>query len=196
MKTTNAIVLARLGAAAIDCGQDEQAVTFFRDALRLRPDMVDAYVGLGTAHFRIDEFRESVEAFRRAVRINPRVVRGIMRGLVRNSRPEAGPPVDYSNVPAKMVEHLRRLNEADALIRLGAEHLWTGQDKAAVEALEYSLAITYPNEMGAVVLIAAYILLQTHSSEPNLRLCENSVLKEIEPELAAALVESPARCES
>lgn len=196
MKTTNAIVLARLGAAAIDCGQDERAVTFFMDALRLRPDMVDAYVGLGTAHFRMDEFRESVEAFRRAVRINPKVVRGIMRGLVRNSRAETGPPVDYSNMPAKMAEHLRRLDEADALIQLGAEHLWTGQDRAAIEALEYSLSITYPNEMGAVVLIAAYLLLQTNSSEPNLQLCENSVLKEVEPELAAALSESPALCES
>jgi tetratricopeptide (TPR) repeat protein len=196
MKTVDAIVLARLGAAAIDCGQDERAVTFFRDALRLRPDMVDAYVGLATAHFRMDEFRESVEAFRRAVRINPRVVRGAMRGLVRNSWPEPGPPLDYSSVPAKMAEHLRRLDEADALIRLGAEHLWNGQDRAAVEALEYSLAITYPNEMGAVVLIAAYLLLQTGSSEQNLRLREGSVLKEVEPELAAALFESPARCES
>jgi hypothetical protein len=50
--------------------------------------------------------------------------------------------------------------------------------------------------MGAVTLIAAYILLQTHASELNPRLCEGSVLKEVEPELVAALFESPARCES
>jgi tetratricopeptide (TPR) repeat protein len=187
MNTPTATVLARLGVAAIDCGQDDRAVVFFRDALSLRPDMVDAYVGLGTAHFRMDEFAESVKAFRAAVRLNPNAVRGVMRGLVRNSQPEAGPPASYPNMPTKMAEHLRRLDEAEALIRLAAAHLWGGQDRAAVTALEYSIAITYPDETAAVLLIAAYLLLQSRSAGIAIELGEGSVLKEVEPELAAAL---------
>lgn len=195
MDTPTATVLARLGAAAIDCGQDDRAVNFFKDALSLRPDMVDAYVGLGTAHFRMDEFAEAVEALRAAVCINPNAVRGVMRGLVRNSQPEPEPPSPYSDMPAKLAEHLRRLDEAEALIRLAAAHLWNGQDRAAVTALEYSIAITYPNETAAVLLIAAYLLLQSHSPEKAIQLGEGSVLKEVEPELAAALFKPEDRRE-
>lgn len=126
MPPPTATALARLSAAAVNSGHDQRAVTYFRDALSLQRDMVDAYMGLGTAHFRMDEFPESVEAFRAAVHIDPKAGRRITRGLVRNSQPETTQHIDYSTIPPKMAEHLRRLDEAEALIRLAAEHLWSG----------------------------------------------------------------------
>lgn len=196
MPPPTATTLARLGAAAVNSGHDERAVAYYREALSLQPDMVDAYVGLATAHFRMDEFAEAVEAFRTAIRIDPKAIRAITRGLVQNSQPETTQLIGYKNIPPKLAEHLRRLDEAEALIRLAAEHLWNGQDRAAVQTLEYSIEITYPNETAAIILIAAYLLLRSHSPESATQLGESSVLREVEPELAAALFKPEDHLES
>lgn len=186
MSATNAAALTRLGAMAVNSGHDDQAARYFREALDLRPDLVEAHFGLGTALFRMDNFAGSVRAFRRAVLINPTTVRRIVCGLIENSRPEPL-PTDRTRFTGEVADLLNQFDEVEDLVRVAAKHLHGGEDVEAAVAFERSLGVSYPHELAAVALITAYLLLQKSSPEIIKRLGERSVLREVEPTLAAAL---------
>jgi superkiller protein 3 len=53
-------------------GLYEQAEKPFRKAILLKPDYVDAYVGLGRAYYLSTDYPASIKAFNEALRLNPR----------------------------------------------------------------------------------------------------------------------------
>lgn len=55
-------------------GVFEEAVADITEALKIKPDCDDAYLDLGLIYLRARRFREALEAFKKAVDINPKIV--------------------------------------------------------------------------------------------------------------------------
>lgn len=55
-------------------GVFEEAVADITEALKINPDCDDAYLDLGLIYLRARRFREALEAFKKAVDINPKIV--------------------------------------------------------------------------------------------------------------------------
>lgn len=54
-----------------DLGMHKEAIEAFKQAIVTKPDMAEAYFGLGNAYGNIGMYKEEVEAYRQAVRIKP-----------------------------------------------------------------------------------------------------------------------------
>lgn len=190
MSNNNATAFMNLAALALRSGHEDQAIRFFKDALELKPGIVEAYIGMGLAYTRTGQLVEMAKSFRKAVQINPSAV----RRWAKTSIP--GPPnwlsfnPEYSNITGAMAELLHKQDEADALARLAAAHISHGLDEPAITALEYSLQLTPDYEAAIILISVAYILLESKQMGAAARIGSSSVLKKIIPRLASNLFKS------
>jgi superkiller protein 3 len=60
-----------LGHAYVTLKKDKEAMKAFREAVRLNPELAEAFYGLGFASFRSSKYREAVDAFKRAAALSP-----------------------------------------------------------------------------------------------------------------------------
>jgi tetratricopeptide (TPR) repeat protein len=67
----NWLVLSNLGAAYGNRGEPLVASTYFREALRIRPEYAEAWYGLGLATGRLGRQQEAIGCYREAVRFKP-----------------------------------------------------------------------------------------------------------------------------
>ena len=61
------------GAAQFELGRYQAAINDFAEAIRLRPDLVDAYYNQGTAWLALDEFDRAVSCFDEVIRFKARL---------------------------------------------------------------------------------------------------------------------------
>jgi tetratricopeptide (TPR) repeat protein len=60
-----------LGFAYGNLGRNQEAITAYREALRLKPDFVEAWCNLGVAYRKLGRYPEAIEAYREALRLKP-----------------------------------------------------------------------------------------------------------------------------
>lgn len=188
MESDKAAAFLNLGMMALQNGHDVEAVRSFRRALAARADIVEAYIGLGLAHIRMDEHGKTVEAFRKSIEINPSTVREWAKSSI------PGPSVwlsfspEYTHIKGKMAEFLRQMDEADALARLGAIHISNGMYNPAITALDYCLVLAPDYEAAIILLTIAYLLLEVKEKGKVADIIKNSVFQRIAPKLARAVL--------
>jgi tetratricopeptide (TPR) repeat protein len=176
-----------LAMTALNSGRESLAITLFKDLIELRPDFIEAYVAMGVAHGKLDDFEEMVEAFMQAVRLDRAAVRRQVHVMVTSAQRPPDNETTYPNASGTMEEFLRELDEAQTLVRRAAEDLKRGRDLAAVQASERSLSIAYPYQLGMIVITIAYLVVEAAVKGAAAQIGERSVLKEVEPRLAACL---------
>lgn len=187
MSEGNAIALMNLAVISLRTGHDEEAVRCFKSSLKLKPDLVEAYIGLGLAYGLMDKYVAMAESFRNAIKTDQAAV----RKWVKSSLPE--PHVwlsfspEYAHITGKMAEFLHDLDEADALSRLATTHISRGLDEAAVTALEYCLKLIPNNDAAITLLSIAYLFLESKEAGAATRIGKNSTLKKMKPKLAKSL---------
>jgi tetratricopeptide (TPR) repeat protein len=67
----NPFVWFTLGYLQSELGNHELAVEAYKTAIRLKPDLAEAYCGLGGAYFKMGRYAEAVEAYKTAIRLEP-----------------------------------------------------------------------------------------------------------------------------
>lgn len=190
MENDNAVALVNLALLAMSAGHNDAAVRSFGSALELRPNMVEACVGLGLAYSRMGEYLKMVDGLRQAIQINPATVRGWAKCSVPGKPKWFSFSPEYAHITGQKIEYLRRLDEADATVRLAAAHISVGHDVAAIKALEYCLGSLAPNYEAAIVLVTlGYLLLKKSDKKAVQELGGNSVLRKMLPKLAKNLFE-------
>ena len=60
-----------LGAAYLTQGENKKAIEWFRGALVLNPNQIDAYTGLGTIFMSLKNYKSSAQAFQEALKLDP-----------------------------------------------------------------------------------------------------------------------------
>ncbi len=186
-------IVARFNLAmlALNRGHDILAVNIFKELVELRPDFIEAHFALGVAYGKRENFEEMVEAFTHAIRLDRAAVRRLVPVMVTSAQqPSDNDLADPEVSGTPMEGFLRELDEGHALIALAAEDLRRERDLAAIRALERSLSIAYPYELGMIVITIAYLLVKAAVQGGVAEVGENSVLKEVEPQLAACLFDS------
>jgi|GEM_PF-7023113 len=63
--------LMRRGKELYDQNRFDDAVTVYKEVIRLKPDNQAAYSNLGSSYFRLQKLDEALQAFRQAVQLNP-----------------------------------------------------------------------------------------------------------------------------
>lgn len=187
MSKDNAVALLNLAVIAMYEGEDHHAVRSFKSALKLNPDLIEAYIGMGLAHSRMDEYVEMAEAFRQAIQIDSLAVRKWAKSSILGKPEWLSFKAEYAHYTGKMAELLHSLDEADALVRLAATHISRGVDEAAVRALEYCLTLAPDYNAAIVLLTIAYLLLETKEIGTATRLGESSIVNKLIPKLAKSL---------
>ncbi len=67
----NWLVLLNLGAVYEDRGEHSQAIAYFLEALRFKPDIPEAWYNLGAASGKLGREQEAIGYYREALRLNP-----------------------------------------------------------------------------------------------------------------------------
>jgi len=67
----NWLAMNNLGISYIDLGQYQQAIKYFQDSSRSKPDFVAAWCNLGVAYQKLDRHQEAIGYFQEALRIKP-----------------------------------------------------------------------------------------------------------------------------
>ncbi len=67
----NWFALTGLGAVSQADGRFGQAIGYYREALRIKPDYVEAWNNLGLAHKNLGQFPQAIASYREALRIGP-----------------------------------------------------------------------------------------------------------------------------
>ena len=70
-RTTDQVVLTRIGRGLVAAGSARQAADIFKDILRESPNSAAAHAGLGEAELAQDEFAAARTAFDRALKLEP-----------------------------------------------------------------------------------------------------------------------------
>lgn len=187
MSKDNAVALLNLAAIALHEGDSDHAVRSFKSALKINPDLIEAYIGIGLACSRMDEYEEMAEAFKQAIQIDSPAVRKWVKSSVRGKPEWLSFKPECAHYTGKMAELVHNLDEADALVRLAASHISRGMDEAAIKALEYCLTLAPDYNAAIVLLTIAYMLLEEKSKGAAALLDHNSILKKIIPKLAKNL---------
>jgi tetratricopeptide (TPR) repeat protein len=145
-----------LAFALRDMGQDDEAIRHFEDALRARPDYVDALNSLGLTLARRGRFKEAIARYEDALRIEPD------QSQVHNN---LGNALRQTGKLAEAVNHYERAlqikpDSVSALINLALiratnadPHFRNGED--AVRLAERACAITGRDDVGCLDTLAA-----------------------------------------
>lgn len=187
MSHDNAVALLNLAVIAMYEGDGRHAVRSFKSALKLNPDLIEAYIGMGLAHNRMDEYVKMAEAFKQAIRIAPPVVRKWSKSSIPGKPEWLSFKPECARYTGWMAELLHNLDEADALVRVAATHISRGWDDAAVGPLEYCLTLVPDYNAAIGLLTIAYLLLESKEKGAAARLGESSIFKKSIPMLAKIL---------
>lgn len=187
MSKDNAIALVSLALLAMNAGHEEQAIHSFKKALKIKPDIIEAYIGMGLSYSRIGMHVEMGKSIRKAIQINPQVVRNWAAISITGQPKWLSFSREYEHLTGRMAEFLHNLDEADALTRLASAHISNGLDELAVTALEYCLTLVHDYESAIVLLSTAYLLLKARDEEKVLQLGTASILNRITPDLGKLL---------
>lgn len=187
MSHDNAVALLNLAVIAMYEGEGHHAVRSFKSALKLNPDLIEAYIGMGLAHSRMGEYVKMAEAFKQAIRIDPPAVRKWSKTSIPGKPEWLSLKPQYAHYTGWMAEFLHNLDEADALVRVAATHISRGWDEAAVRPLEYCLTLVSDYNAAIGLLTIAYLLLESKKEGSAARLGQNSILKKRSPKLAKNL---------
>jgi len=171
------------GETLLDWGKTRASTEEFRKALTLNPSFDQAWVGLGRAEFAIGASKDAAQAFRLALRLNPRnylARRSLARVYWREDRPEeaerelASVVSEHPDFTEARAEHgvalakVRRYREAIAELRtasnlglhdsivyyyLGLSYSEIGDAALAIEAYKQAVAVD-PNYAVAYVRLA------------------------------------------
>jgi tetratricopeptide (TPR) repeat protein len=172
-----------LGLLLADINENECAAELFRSVLLYISDSVEARIELGIVCCRIEAYREMVESFRDAIRIDPQAVRVAiskepeemehLRQILYVEEDALGPAASLTAIPSDILE-------AGELVTLACEHLTAGRDYEAVEALERSLRIDSTFPLAISLLALAYLLLGDLGRR---QVATGSILWKISPQL-------------
>ena len=181
--------LLAIGRLLTQFGEDAFAIEMLQKVVGLRPELIEGHVELGIVYGKIEDYRKMVETLREAIRLDRQAVRAAACKYPEDTdlldeiiyAGEGGPEGTY-----QMPEMPADLQEAVALSDLAEHYMASGDDKAAVAALERSLALSNASFLIFVQLVVSYLLLEAHAGTSALML-ENSALKEITPELISIL---------
>jgi tetratricopeptide (TPR) repeat protein len=187
MSHDNAVALLNLAVIAMYEGDSRHAVRSFKNALKLNPDLIEAYIGMGLAYSRMDEHVKMAEAFKQAIRIDPTAVRKWAKSSIPGKPEWLSFKPEYAHYTGWMAEFLHNLDEADALVRVAATHISRGWEEAAVRPLEYCLALAPDYNAAIGLLTIGYLLVESKKEGSAARLGQNSRFKKITPKLAKNL---------
>lgn len=187
MSNDNAVALLNLAVIAMYEGDGHQAVRCFKSALKLNPNLIEAYIGMGLAHGRMVEYVKMAEAFRQAIRMDPAAVRKWAKSSIPGKPEWLSFKPECAHYTGWMAEFLHNLDEADALVRVAATHISRRWDEAAVRPLEYCLTLVPDYNAAIGLLTIAYLLLESKEKGAAARLGESSIFKKIIPRLAKSL---------
>jgi len=67
----NWLAMNNLGVAYNSLGQYQQAIGYFREVLRIRPDYAKAWNNLGDSYTRVGQDQQAIDYFQKALQINP-----------------------------------------------------------------------------------------------------------------------------
>jgi Flp pilus assembly protein TadD len=132
------LALNNLGTLELDAADDqvEQAMTHFKEAVRLDPDYVEAHVNLGVALQRRGRLDEAIAQYREALRIAPGAAKARqnlgLTLLLAGRREEAAPYLLAAQ------QELERSNEPEVHISLGDSLM--GQKRPEEAIVEYEKA--------------------------------------------------------
>lgn len=187
MSNDNAVALLNLAVIAMYEGDGRHAIRSFKSALKLNPALIEAYIGIGLAHSRMDEYVKMAEAFKQAIRLNPAAVRKWSKSSIPGKPEWLSFKPEYVHCTGWMANFLHNLDEADALVRVAATHISRGWDEAAVGPLEYCLTLAPDYNAAIGLLTIAYLLLESKKKGVAARLGQNSIFKKSIPKLAKNL---------
>ncbi len=187
MTDKSAIAFLKIGRIVLQRGHTEEATRFFRAALKIKPDMIEAYIELGVAYANNSMYVGMASAFRRAVKLDPLAVRKWAKSSLGGKPVWLSNSPEYSHLTGEMAELLRRIDETEALIHISAAHLVQGSYRAAVTTLEYCLKLT-PNYKTVVILLtAAYLLFEVREGGVSAEEGRRSALRSVSNELVEEL---------
>ena len=187
MSHDNAVALLNLAIIAMYEGEGRQAIRSFKSALKLNPDLIEAYIGIGLAHNRMDEYVKMAEAFRQAIQFDLPAVRKWSKSSIPGKPEWLSFKPERAHYTGWMLEFLHNLDEVDALVRVAATHISRGWDEAAIRPLEYCLTLAPDYNTAIGLLTIAYLLLESKEKGAAARLGESSIFKKIIPRLAKSL---------
>lgn len=148
------------GEALVEEGHAAEAVPVFEEALRLRPDYVDAHMSLGIALVQLGRAQEALEHFQQALRIEPDFAGAhynlgialVQLGHVREAMEQWGQTLQLEP------------NFADAHYNLGIALAQTGDIKEAISHIERALEIK-PDDADAHYNLAIALAQVGHTTE-------------------------------
>lgn len=187
MSHDNAVALLNLAVIAMYEGDGRHAIRSFKSALKLNPNLIEAYIGMGLAHSRMDEYVKMAEAFKQAIRIDPIAVRKWAKSSIPGKPEWLSFKPEYAHCRGWVAAFLHDLDEADALVRVAATHISRGWDEVAVRPLEYCLTLVPDYNAAIVLLTIAYLLLESKEKGAAARLGKSSIFKKSIPRLAKSL---------
>jgi tetratricopeptide (TPR) repeat protein len=176
-----------LAMTALNTGRDTLAINIFKDLIELRPGFIEAHIAVGVGYGKLENFKGMVEAFTQAIRIDRAAVRKLVHAMVTSALRLPDEEINALDKSAQMEEFLRELDKPRVLIARAAEDLMEERDLAAIRALERSLTLAYPYQLGMIVITIAYLIVESMVKGAAAQVGEKSVLKEVEPQLAACL---------
>jgi tetratricopeptide (TPR) repeat protein len=144
-----------LGLAYLKLDRREEAISSFKEAIRLQPSFAEAHYHLGQAYYESGEFFPAAAALEEAIRLNP----GFFDALV-----ALGKTYQHSGLYTKSVEVLRkatllRPDAIDTKGALGAAFLLAGQPEEAAQVLQEVVRLSPRSAFAYTNLGQAYRLL-------------------------------------
>lgn len=119
----------------------DQAIVDFDAAVRIDPEMWEAFLMKGNAHDVLGETDKAAEAWRQVVRLQPKNVEGLYKlGRLEMDRGQIKPALDYLRRAAAGAPQDRPW-AADVYFQLGYAELQAGSKKSARDALTKYLAL-------------------------------------------------------
>jgi hypothetical protein len=176
-----------LAMTALNTGRDTLAINIFKDLVEIKPGFIEAYIAMGVGHGKLDNFEGMVEAFIQAIQVDRAAVRKLVHVMVTSAQRPPDEETTYPDESDLVEEFLRELDEPRVLVAQAAEDLMAERDLAAIRALERSLTLAYPYQLGMIVITIAYLIVESVVKGGVAQVGEKSVLKEVEPQLATCL---------
>jgi len=178
-----------LGMLLYDINKDECAAEVLRAGLSYDSGLVEAYVGLGFVYGRMVDYEEMVGAFREAISRSHQAARAAISEEpeeVKQARLILYAPQHLSATSAMSCEPAvpSYVREAWELSELACEHIGTGRDAEAVEALERSLKLDPISPHATSLLVFAYLVM---NDDQRTEWADRSVLWKISPWLGRLL---------
>ena len=131
------------GNALRDKGRFDEATIHFKEALRINPRYVKAYVNLGMVYFHEDEIMQAVASWNQVLRLEPDNI-GVLNNLAwlraTQENPEFRNPDEALQLALRACEQTQ-YNRPDILDTLAVAYAATGKFSQAIETAEKALEL-------------------------------------------------------